>query len=78
MSKKQSRRTVSLPGPLHWALRAHCKATKQTMAGLVTRIVRDYLKLVGAPTEAPRPPSTELHCGGEPCGGQHKGGYFTW
>ena len=75
---KQTRRTVSLPGPLFWALRAYCKRTDQPVARVVTELVREYLERHGAPVEGTRPHPDELHCGGEPFGGAHAGSHFTW
>jgi len=43
MAQKQTRKSISTRGELYWRLKEHCDATKQTMSGVVTSLIEDYL-----------------------------------
>ena len=47
--KKQTRRTVSMPGELHLRLQQHAMASATTASGIATALIREYLDRHEAP-----------------------------
>lgn len=56
MSKKQTRRSISVSGELYDRLRTHCEANNTTCSGVVEELLRSYLGMEERAPNLKKPP----------------------
>lgn len=56
MSKKQTRRSISVSGELYDRLRAHCEANNTTCSGVVEELLRSFLGMEERAPNLKKPP----------------------